>query len=105
MSRRERNDVKRQAKNFPIQGCCADGLKAALTLVWERREECPGTMPILAIHDEIVVETDEDKVEEAHAWLKAAMIEGMERALNEPDAEGPGVPVKVEIKIGKSWAG
>ena len=27
VSRRERNEVRRQAKNFPIQGCCADGLK------------------------------------------------------------------------------
>ena len=105
VSRRERNEVRRQAKNFPIQGCCADGLKLALTLLWERREECPGTIPILAVHDEIVVECDEDKAEEAQAWLKAAMVEGMERALNEPDDEGPGVQVKVEIKIGKSWAG
>jgi DNA polymerase-1 len=104
VSRRERNEVKRQAKNFPIQGCCADGLKLALALLWERRDECPGTVPVLAVHDEIVVECDEDKVEVAHAWLKAAMIEGMVRALNEPDAEDPDVPVEVEIKIGKSWA-
>jgi len=105
VSRRERNEVRRQAKNFPIQGCCADGLKLALALLWERREECPGTMPILAIHDEIVVEADEDKAEEAQAWLKAAMVEGMERALNDPDPEDPGVPVEVEASTGKSWAG
>ena len=52
-----------------------------------------------------MVEADEDKAEEAQAWLKAAMVEGMERALNDPDAEGPGVPVEVETKTGKSWAG
>src|SRR5215203_4476929 len=104
VSRRERNEVRRQAKNFPIQGCCADGLKLALALLWERREECPGTMPILAIHDEIVVEADEDKAEEAQAWLKAAMVEGMERALNDPDPEDPGVPVEVEASTGESWA-
>jgi DNA polymerase-1 len=104
VSRRERNEVRRQAKNFPIQGCCADGLKLALTLLWERREECPGTIPILAIHDEIVVECDEDKAEEAQAWLKAAIVEGMESALNHPDAEGPLVPVGVEASTGKSWA-
>jgi DNA polymerase I len=105
MGRRGRNEVRRQAKNFPIQGCCADGLKLALTLLWERREECPGTIPILAVHDEIVVECDEDKAEEAQAWLKAAMVEGMERALNHPDAEGSGVPVEVETHISKVWAG
>jgi DNA polymerase-1 len=105
VSRRERNEVRRQAKNFPIQGCCADGLKLALTLLWERRGECPGAVPILAVHDEIVVEVDKDKVEEAQAWLKAAMVEGMERALNDPDAEGPGVLVEVETRISKTWAG
>ncbi len=105
VSRRERNEVRRQAKNFPIQGCCADGLKLALALLWERCEECPGTIPILAVHDEMVVECDEDKVEEAQTWLKAAMVEGMERALNEPDPESPGVPVEVETSTGTSWAG
>ena len=107
MSRRERNEVGRQAKNLPIQGCCADGLKFSLVLLWERRHEFPGAPPVLAVHDEIVVEVDEDKAEEAQAWLKATMVEGMERALNDPDAEGPRVPVgvevKMEVKIGKSW--
>jgi DNA polymerase I len=97
--------VARQAKNFPIQGCCADGLKLALALLWERRDECPGTVPILAVHDEIVVEIDDDKVEETHTLLKAAMIEGMERALNHPDSEGPRVPVEVEAHMSKTWAG
>ena len=61
-------------------------------------------MPILAVHDEIVVEVDDDKAEGAQTWLKAAMVEGMERALNHPDAEGPRVPVEVETSTGKSWA-
>jgi hypothetical protein len=52
-----------------------------------------------------VVECDEDKAEEAQAWLKAAMVEGMERALNDPDPEGPRVPVEVETSTGKGWAG
>src|SRR5215213_8994014 len=96
VSRRERNEVRRQAKNFPIQGCCADGLKAALALLWERREECPGAVPVLAVHDEIVLECDEERAEEARAWLKAVMVEGMEEALNGPDADGLRVPVGVE---------
>jgi len=104
VSRRERNEVRRQAKNFPIQGCCADGLKTALALLWERRDEFPSVVPILSVHDELVIEVDEDKAEGAQAWLKAAMVEGMERALNHPDAEGPRVPVEVEASTGKSWA-
>jgi len=103
LRRRGRNEVARQAKNFPIQGCCADGLKLALALLWERRDECPGAVPVVAVHDELVLEADEYKAEGAQAWLKAAMIEGMERALNDPDADGARVPVEVEITIGESW--
>ena len=28
--------------NAPVQGTGADGLKLALALLWERRDECPG---------------------------------------------------------------
>jgi DNA polymerase I len=103
VSRRGRNEAGRQAKNFPIQGCCADGLKLALTLLWERRDEVPGVVPVLAVHDEIVIECDEQEAEAVQGWLKAAMVEGMERALNDPGAAGLHVPVEVEITIGESW--
>jgi DNA polymerase-1 len=102
---RERNEVRRQAKNFPIQGCCADGLKLALALLWERRDKCSGAVPVLAVHDEIVIECDKDKAEEAQGWLKATMVEGMEKALNDPNADNLRVSVEVAVKIGKSWAG
>src|SRR5215217_4388526 len=47
--------------NSPVQGTGADGLKLALAYLWERRDECAGVVPILAVHDEIVVECDEDQ--------------------------------------------
>ena len=40
----------------------------------------PGAMPILAVHDEIVVECDEKDVEKAEAWLKKAMTTGWTRS-------------------------
>jgi DNA polymerase-1 len=56
MSRGARRTETREAKNFPMQGSCADGLKLALALLWERREECPGAAPVACVHDVIVVE-------------------------------------------------
>src|SRR5262249_27001878 len=47
--------------NTPVQGTGADGLKLALALLWERREEVPGAFPVLAVHDEIVIEADTDQ--------------------------------------------
>src|SRR5919107_5816159 len=49
--------------NAPEQGTGADGLKLALALLWERREECPDALPVACVHDEIVLEGDEDKAQ------------------------------------------
>ncbi len=91
--------------NSPVQGTGADGLKLALAFLYERRDECPGAVPILAVHDEIVVECGEDHAEEVQGWLEGAMQDGMEAVLNSPEAEGPSVPVKVETEVGRTWAG
>ena len=82
----------------PVQGTGADGLKLALALLWERRGECPGAFPVLAVHDEIVVEADEDKADAVAEWLKAAM----------EDAVAPliaPVTVEVEVQVAQTWAG
>jgi DNA polymerase I len=91
--------------NAPVQGTGADGLKLALALLWERRAECPGAVPVACVHDEIVVECDEDKAEKAKTWLEKAMIDGMDEVLNGPGVGDPRVPVEVETQIGKTWAG
>ena len=72
-----------------MQGRRTEGPKRALALLHERRDECPGAVPILAVHGEIVVECDEGDAEEVEAWLERAMIDGMDVVLNGPVAEGP----------------
>jgi DNA polymerase-1 len=91
--------------NAPVQGTGADGLKLALALLWERRGECPDAVPVACVHDEILVECDEDNVEKVKAWLEKAMIDGMDEVLNGPAVGGPRVPVEVETEVGKTWAG
>jgi DNA polymerase-1 len=91
--------------NAPVQGTGADGLKLALALLWERRGDCPGAAPLACVHDEILVECDEDDTEQVEAWLTKAMVDGMDEVLNGPESEGSRVPVKVETQIAKSWAG
>ena len=60
-------------------------------------------MAILAVHDEIVVECDEKDVEKAEAWLEKAMIDGMDEVVNGLKADGPTVPIEVEVECGRSW--
>jgi DNA polymerase I-like protein with 3'-5' exonuclease and polymerase domains len=87
-----------QRLNTPVQGTGADGLKLALALLWERRDQAPGAVPVLAVHDEIVVEADADKADAAAGWLKRAMLDGM-APLADP------VPVEVEVSIAPTWGG
>jgi len=100
---RRRMDVKRLTDrlNAPVQGTGADGLKLALALLWKRRSECPGAVPILVCHDEVVVECEAERAADAKAWLEKAMIEGMDTVMN--DTEEPHVPIEVEARIARSW--
>jgi DNA polymerase I-like protein with 3'-5' exonuclease and polymerase domains len=86
--------------NHPVQGTAADGMKMALALLWERRTECPSAVPILAVHDEIVIECDVDRAKEAKDWLVRAMKDGMDAVVNK---EEPRVPIEVEASISKTW--
>jgi DNA polymerase-1 len=84
--------------NMPVQGSGADGLKLALALLWERRDQCAGAFPVMAVHDEIVVECNSEQADAAAAWLKQAMIDAMTPLVTP-------VPVEVEVKIGQTWGG
>src|SRR5262249_14647986 len=84
--------------NLPVQGDRGGRVKAALGLLWDRRHQVPGAFPVLAVHDEIVVECDEGQALVVSTWLKTAMLDGM-APLVAP------VPVDIEIKIGKTWGG
>ena len=86
------------ALNTPVQGTGADGLKAAIALLWERRAESPGAVPVLFVHDEIVVEVPAADADRAKDWLVRCMVDGM-APLVDP------VPVEVEATVGPTWAG
>jgi DNA polymerase I len=68
--------------NAPVQGTGADGSKLALAFLWKRRDDYPRAEPVLVCHDEVVVECDADKAEEAKEWLVQAMKYGMDTVVN-----------------------
>jgi DNA polymerase-1 len=82
----------------PVLGTEGDAAKTALALLWERRAECPGAVPVAFVHDEIVLEADEALAARAEAWVKAAMVDAL-APLIDP------VPVEVEVKVGRTWGG
>jgi DNA polymerase-1 len=99
-AKRRRLGVLRYSEklNTPVQGTGADGLKLALALLWERRAELPGAFPILAVHDEIVIECAAEQADAAEEWLRQAMLDGMRPLLKQ-------VPVEVSVKAGPAWGG
>jgi DNA polymerase I len=102
MAGRRRKDVTllTDALNHPVQGTGADGLKLALCLLNERRADFPTAVPIIAAHDEIVYECDEEEAHEVGEWVAARMVEAMDAVVN---ASGPRVPIEVETKVKDCW--
>ena len=85
---------KRIAMNTPIQGSAADIIKIAMVKVWsELKKRKLKSRLILQVHDELVVETAEDELEE----VKEIVMRNMEGAAR------LSVPLVVDISTGKDW--
>ncbi len=89
-----RSYAERQAINAPIQGSAADIMKRAMRQVARAVEEADlGIRMLLQVHDELVFEVPEDRVEEAKPLLKQVM----------EDAAALDVPLVVDIGAGADW--
>jgi DNA polymerase-1 len=80
--------------NTPIQGTAADIIKIAMVRVHSAlRKELPLARLILQVHDELICEVRENDAEKAAEILKREM----------ENAVALCVPLKADVKIGKSW--
>lgn len=85
---------ERVALNMPIQGSAADIIKIAMVEVYNKLNENNfKSKLILQVHDELIIETVEDEVEEVKKLLKDTMENAFK--LN--------VRLKADINIGDSW--
>jgi DNA polymerase-1 len=98
--------VQREAKNFPIQGTSADGLKLAMALFHERLPQHLDAKLIITLHDELVVECPETQAEEVAEFVEEIMISGMEEIVNQGLTDHPDhVPIEADVSIYRSWDG
>jgi DNA polymerase I-like protein with 3'-5' exonuclease and polymerase domains len=95
----------REKVNHPVQGTGADGLKTAMALFNERLPEYLDAKLVIAVHDELVVESPEDQAEEVARFVEEVMVAGMNEVLNSGlVADNPDwVPVKVDVEVVDSW--
>ncbi|HAN61136.1 MAG TPA: DNA polymerase I [Gammaproteobacteria bacterium] len=90
-----RQAAERAAINAPMQGTAADLIKLAMLAVdgWITEHNLQMRM-IMQVHDELVLEVNEDDVDQARSMLNSLMTSVAELA----------VPLKVEVNAGKNWA-
>lgn len=90
----QRSFGERVAMNAPIQGTAADIIKIAMNRVNQRlKANNMSSCLILQVHDELLVETHKDEIEE----VKTIMTEEMQGAASLL------VPLETEVKMGNNW--
>ncbi len=90
-----RSAAERAAVNFPIQSLAADVIKVAMINIHQliSRSADQQIRLLLQVHDELVFEVREDKID---YWVKQ-LVPLMEKAIE------LSVPVTVEAKVGDNW--
>ena len=96
---RMRRDVAHFTEQLasPISGT-GDILKLVLARLWNDRLSVPSAAPILAVHDELVIEVDCTEAETCAAWLRKHMLAAGAALLTD-------VPVVVDAAIVTDWSG
>lgn len=96
MFRGEAAEAERAAINMPIQGLDADIMKIAMVKISEmigKKKWQDKVRMLLTIHDELIFEIKEDILAEASKLIASTMESAYELE----------VPIKVNVKTGKSW--
>lgn len=90
----QRSFGERIAMNSPIQGTAADIIKMAMIRVHERlQEEQLRSTLILQIHDELLIETHKEEVEQVKRIIEEEMMEAAQLS----------VPLLVSVSVGDTW--
>ena len=90
----QRSFGERVAMNSPIQGTAADIIKIAMIKVWDAlRQSGLRSRLILQVHDELLIETAEDEVEQ----VRELLVNNMKSAAD------LSVTLEVDVHTGASW--
>jgi DNA polymerase I-like protein with 3'-5' exonuclease and polymerase domains len=87
-------------KNYPVQGGAADVMHRAMRLLFERYRDWPGdVLPVLTVHDEILVEVDVVAADRVGSLLADVMVEAFRDVL-------PNGPMRFLVVpgVGPTWA-
>ena len=86
--------------NYPVQGGAADVMHRAMRLLFERYRDWPGqVLPVLTVHDEVLVEVDVVAAEQVGFLLVDAMVEAFRDVLPNGPTRFLAIP-----GVGSTWA-
>jgi DNA polymerase-1 len=93
-NQQRRQAAERTAINAPMQGTAADIIKRAMIEVdgWLQAERAAASI-IMQVHDELVLEVDEDAVDAVRDAVVERMVNAAELA----------VPLEVDTGVGRNW--
>ncbi len=90
----QRSFGERVAMNSPIQGTAADIIKIAMIRVWKAlKEKGLKSKLILQVHDELLIETYEEEVEQVREILTENMKHAADLKVN----------LEIDLHVGKNW--
>ena len=90
----QRNFGERVAMNSPIQGTAADIIKIAMIRVDQRlRREGLRSRIVLQVHDELLIETWKEELEQVQSILATEMKRAAQLQ----------VELEIDMKMGNSW--
>ena len=93
-NQQRRQAAERAAINAPMQGTAADIIKMAMLAVYGWIESgTSGATMVMQVHDELVFEVKEARVEEASARIRELMAGAAKLA----------VPLVVDVGVGSNW--
>lgn len=89
-----REEAEHSSFNTPVQGTASDYCLASLVdlVDWIRRERTPDKL-VLAVHDSIMIETPEARLDQVMSQMRSTMCKW----------DSGGVPLEVDFKVGRSW--
>lgn len=87
--------AERTAINAPMQGTAADIIKKAMLAIaqWQASQPLPAAVMVMQVHDELVFEAQEDKLDLCREKICHLMENVVELS----------VPLHVSVGIGKNW--
>ena len=90
----QRSFGERVAMNSPIQGTAADIIKIAMIRVWEElKKQGLQSRLILQVHDELLIETKKEEIEQVRAILTKEMKKAAKLA----------VTLEIDLHTGENW--